>query len=142
MAGGWLPIFADRALASGDLMPVRRLVREPEAPYAASADVLRRVKDHILAADARAVRRIILFGSRARGDARPDSDYDILVLVSGMTENERSAFQSTLYRAVEGIGVAVEPRVMSEEEFEESKAVIGGLAYPAWKEGVVLHPNA
>lgn len=50
-------------------MPVRRLVREPEAPYAAPADVLRRVKDHILAADARAVRRIILFGSRARGDA-------------------------------------------------------------------------
>lgn len=32
-----------------------------------------------------------------------------------MTENERSAFQSTLYRAVEGIGVAVEPRVMSED---------------------------
>ena len=29
------------------------------------------------------VERIILFGSRARGDARPDSDYDILVVVKG-----------------------------------------------------------
>jgi hypothetical protein len=135
-------IFADRTLASGDLTPVRHFVREPEAPYAAPIDVLRRVRDHILAADGRAVRRVILFGSRARGDARPDSDYDILVLVSGMTESERSAFQSRLYRAVEGIGAAVEPWVMSEEEFEESKAVIGGLAYPAWKEGVVLHPDA
>jgi hypothetical protein len=135
-------IFADRTLASGDLTPVRHFVREPETPYAAPTDVLGRVRDHILAADGRAVRRVILFGSRARGDARADSDYDILVLVSGMTERERSTFQSRLYRAVEGIGAAVEPWVMSEEEFEESKTVIGGLAYPAWKEGVVLHPNA
>jgi len=31
---------------------------------------------------------------------------------------------------------------MGEEEFEESKTVIGGLAYPAWKEGIVLHEAA
>jgi len=43
---------------------------------------------------------------------------------------------------VEDIGAAVEPWVMSEDEFEESKTVVGGLAYSAWKEGVVLHPNA
>ena len=29
------------------------------------------------------VEKIILFGSRARGDAREDSDYDILVVVKG-----------------------------------------------------------
>ena len=27
------------------------------------------------------LRQIVLFGSRARGDARPDSDYDLLVVV-------------------------------------------------------------
>ena len=107
-----------------------------------SADLLRRVKDLILAAGGHAVRRVILFGSRARGDARPDSDYDVLVLVSGMNGAERAAFRSKLYRAVEGIGAAVEPWVMTEEEFEESKTVIGGLAHPAWREGVVLHPDA
>ena len=47
-----------------------------------------------------------------------------------------------LYRALETAGVAAEPWVMSEEEFEETKSVIGGLAYPAWKEGVVLYENA
>jgi predicted nucleotidyltransferase len=106
------------------------------------ADVLLPIRDRILAADGRAVRRLILFGSRARGDAGPDSDYDILVLVSGLDAAERSAFRTTLYRALEGIGVTVEPWVMTEEEFEESKTVIGGLAYPAWKEGIVFHPNA
>lgn len=135
-------IFVDRTVPSGELARVRRFVREPEALYAARVDILQRVKDQILAADGRAVRRLILFGSRARGDAKADSDYDILVLVSGMDATQRSAFRSTLYRAVEGIGAAVEPWVMSEEEFEESKTVIGGLAYPAWKEGVVLHPDA
>ena len=108
----------------------------------ARGDILQRIRDHILAADGRAVRRVILFGSRARGEARPDSDYDVLVLVTGMDAAQRSAFRSKLYRAVEDIGAAVEPWVMSEDEFEESKTVVGGLAYPAWKEGVVLHPDA
>ncbi len=135
-------IFVDRTVPSGELARVRRFVREPEGLYAARADILRRVRDQILAADGRAIRRLILFGSRARGDARPDSDYDVLVLVSGMDAAQRSAFAAKLYQAVEGIGAAVEPRVMSEEEFEESKTVVGGLAYPAWKEGVVLHPDA
>jgi hypothetical protein len=47
-----------------------------------------------------------------------------------------------LYDALHGIGVAVEPHPMSELEFEETKGVIGGLAYPAATEGVILYENA
>lgn len=32
------------------------------------------------------VERVVLFGSRARGDARPDSDYDVAVFLRGMTD--------------------------------------------------------
>ncbi len=28
--------------------------------------------------------RVVLFGSRARGDAKPDSDYDVAVFLNGM----------------------------------------------------------
>jgi predicted nucleotidyltransferase len=105
-----------------------------------SADLARarQLKDMIMAADRRHVSRVILFGSRARGDARPDSDFDLLVLLRGVTREEARTFRMPLYRLFRGQDLAVEPWVMTEEEFEETKSVIGGLAHPAWTEGIPL----
>ena len=114
---------------------------EPERLYAADVAILDSIRQRVLATDSATVSRIILFGSRARGAARPDSDYDVLVLVRDLSPSERRRYLDALYRAFEGGGAIVEPWVMSEEEFEESKTVIGGLAYPAWKHGVVLYAN-
>ena len=99
------------------------------------------LKELILKANPRPVRRIILFGSRARGDARADSDFDLLVVLPGIAPSEKRPYLVELYAALRGAGVTAEPWVMDEREFEESKHVIGGLAYPAWKEGVVLYDN-
>jgi predicted nucleotidyltransferase len=32
------------------------------------------------------IERVVLFGSRARGDARPESDYDVVVFLSNMSD--------------------------------------------------------
>jgi predicted nucleotidyltransferase len=49
---------------------------------------------------------IILFGSRARGDAREDSDFDICVLKKGISG--RRTIARTLYRSLYGVGAPVE----------------------------------
>jgi len=59
-----------------------------------------------------------------------------------MLASEREELRSLLYRALEGVGGAVDIRLMSEDAFEESKDVVGGIAYPAAREGVVLHPHS
>jgi len=66
-----------------------------------------------------------------QGTARQDSDYDILV-IEGHPEFKRDE-AIRLRRALEHLPVDV--RVMGEEEFEETKDVIGGLAFPARKYG-------
>lgn len=46
-----------------------------------SDPVLRRFRDAIDALYGPRLERAVLFGSRARGDARPDSDYDVAVFL-------------------------------------------------------------
>jgi hypothetical protein len=135
-------VFVNGGVTYDRLGTARRFVREPERAYEADLAIARRLKDRILQADGHRVRRIILFGSRARGDAAPDSDYDLLVVLDALAPEDWHATTLELYRACRGCGVAVEPHAMSEEEFEETKGVIGGLAYPAAKEGVLLYERS
>lgn len=134
-------VFVRGAVAYEQLAEVRRFVQEPEGVYEHDLAIAQRLKDLVLQADGGRVRRIILFGSRARGDAQPDSDFDLLVVFRDISPDEKRSYRLSLYRAFQDAGVTVEPWVMEEEEFEETKRVIGGLAYPAWKEGVLLYAN-
>jgi uncharacterized protein len=61
---------------------VRALVGEEAA-------LLQRVRDAFRAVEPGA--RIILYGSRARGDAEPDADWDFLILLDGPVDQRRAA---------------------------------------------------
>lgn len=56
---------------------------------AADAELVRRVAETIRSVEPGA--RVILYGSRARGDAEPDSDWDFLVLLDGRVDQKRAA---------------------------------------------------
>ena len=95
------------------------------------------LKDRLLATNGARIRRVILFGSRAAGTAGPESDFDLLVVESGQVA--KRAEGQRLRKAFYQVPYAVDVWVMSEEEYEETKLVIGGLAYPAHKHGIVLY---
>ena len=84
--------------------------------------------------------RVILFGSVATGTATADSDLDLLVVIDGVTDVRRESVR--LRHVLGDIGMPIDVIVMSTERFEETKDVIGGIAYPAHKYGRVIYEAA
>lgn len=85
-------------------------------------------------------KKVILFGSQAEGRPKADSDIDLLVVMeSSHKPLERI---SSVRQVLKGVLVPVDGFVLTPEEYEETKKVIGGLAYPATKYGKVLYEKA
>ena len=84
--------------------------------------------------------RIILFGSRARGTASADSDVDLLVVTDRPGSKRQQAVAIDL--AVADIRIAKDIVVVGAEELERERDVVGTIAYPACREGVVLYDRA
>jgi predicted nucleotidyltransferase len=54
------------------------------------------------------VKRLHIFGSRARGDARPDSDLDVLVETTSREETPRFDYFKVLHLIEDHVGVRVQ----------------------------------
>jgi predicted nucleotidyltransferase len=89
-----------------------------------------------LAMTARSPARVLLFGSRARGDAREDSDLDFLVIEERVENKLREMV--LLRDALPPLGVPVDVVVVSEDEAARRGTVPSTLIYRALREGRVL----
>jgi len=85
-------------------------------------------------------KRIILFGSWARGDAAQDSDFDVMVVEDNPAN--RFAEMVRLNRLLRPLNVAVDLLVVSEEKFQYWRDTPGNVYYEAASEGKVLHEAA
>jgi uncharacterized protein len=81
--------------------------------------------------------RIILFGSHARGNAGPDSDVDLLVVMPVKGLKRKKAIEIGV--ALHDIRVPKDIIVTTQEEFEWRKEIVGTIEYPAVEEGTVLY---
>jgi len=81
--------------------------------------------------------QIILFGSQARGDARPDSDLDLLVVKEEMESPRAEA--ARIYRALAGLRIPVDIVVVRSDYVRRHRDVVGTVVRPALREGRVLY---
>ena len=81
--------------------------------------------------------KVILFGSRGRGDAKPDSDFDLLVI----KESDEPRFRRSvpLYVALADLPVEVEVMVYTPQEVEEWSQVPQAFVTTAVREGTTIY---
>lgn len=100
-------------------------------------EIVKRIKEVLqrVAPDAQA----ILFGSEARGDARPDSDIDLLILVDKdrVSLSDESYITDDLYNIEFETGVMINPKVITRKQWDLAGKFT--LFYQnVMKEGVLL----
>ena len=86
--------------------------------------------------------RVILFGSRARGDAKAGSDFDLIVVETepfGGGGRSRHAEEVRLYRALAGCGIPKDILVYSRDEVDHWRDSLNHVLARALREGKVLY---
>jgi predicted nucleotidyltransferase len=78
--------------------------------------------------------RIYLFGSKARGDEGPDSDYDLLLVVPDDAEPERKK-SKLAYQVLWGVGTAADVIVWTRTAFDRRSRVPASLPATVLGEG-------
>lgn len=84
--------------------------------------------------------RIILFGSQARGDAGPDSDMDLLIVMPVKGAKHKKEIEIRV--AFHHIHVSKDIIVTTPEDFASRKEIAGTIEYPAVQEGKLLYARS
>jgi predicted nucleotidyltransferase len=80
----------------------------------------------------------IVFGSRARGDAQPDSDLDVLVLVEHVTPLLRKIISHCAWEVGFDAGILLQTVVMTREQAEHGPEQSSLLMLAINEEGVAV----
>jgi predicted nucleotidyltransferase len=94
-------------------------------------DIVRRIVDTVQP------EKVILFGSQVRGDARPNSDFDVLVIKQ--SDEPRYRRSISLYVALADLPVEVEVLVYTPEEVDEWSQVPQAFVTTAVREGKTIY---
>src|SRR5579884_1798273 len=136
--GGALAHRSRRPLAArrGQRMTAEAQGRRAEAELVARDPVLAEIVRRLVAAYQ--PERIYLFGSVARGEAGPDSDYDLLVIVPDDAAPERKDSRLA-YEVLWGAGRAADVIVWRKTPFKRRARVVCSLPATVLWEGRVLY---
>jgi predicted nucleotidyltransferase len=101
-------------------------------------DLIQEIVQRIVACYA--PQKVILFGSYAYGEPNEDSDLDFLVIMdTTLPPSERYV---KLRQSLGPLDIPVDIFVLTPEEFEETRDIVGGLAYAPAKYGQVIYEKS
>lgn len=85
------------------------------------------------------VLKVILFGSRARGKANEDSDWDFLIVVDkNLDRPTKQELIIKIKRKLARLKIPNDIIINSLKEFEDRKNNVGYITYYAEKEGIII----
>ena len=87
------------------------------------------------------VQQIILFGSKARGDSRLDSDIDILIIVEEESWPLRDAISTVAARVSLEYNILIGPRVIGRERWHRMQRERFSFYEHVAQEGIPLSPE-
>jgi predicted nucleotidyltransferase len=82
--------------------------------------------------------RVYLFGSKARGDEDPDSDYDLMVVVPDAAPPERTRSRLA-YEVLRGTRTAADVLVWTRQSFDARLHLAASLPATIVREGMLLY---
>ncbi len=84
-------------------------------------ELLQKIKSRLRAVHGDRLKGVVLYGSEARGEARPDSDVDVLVLLEGAVDYGRDLEVNldALYPLAREIGRRISAKPVDAHEYEE-----------------------
>ncbi|HLE90011.1 MAG TPA: nucleotidyltransferase domain-containing protein [Anaerolineales bacterium] len=83
--------------------------------------------------------QIILFGSWARGDAREDSDVDLLVVLPKVDHKRKAAIQ--IGNSLSNLPISKDIIVTTPEEIASRGNIVGNILRPALEEGKIIYES-
>lgn len=81
---------------------------------------------------------VFLFGSRARGDSKDDSDWDILIISEKINEKIKSNILKTLYDIELEENVIINPLILSRNAWENGRFAYHPIRAHIESEGILL----
>ena len=85
------------------------------------------------------VYKVVLFGSRARGDYASDSDYDFLIVMENpISISEKRKIISFIRMHMAKNNIPVDVFLKDVRDYENYRDIVGSLSYEVEKEGIAI----
>jgi predicted nucleotidyltransferase len=82
---------------------------------------------------------VMLFGSRSRNAASPDSDYDILIVtVKQLSSEDKISYRTKIRKKLLKEGIRSDILIQSKKDIEKKKRLPGHIVRNIFKEAIML----